>query len=307
MKSFDAIAIGSCYVDTNFPDYPFDSTGIPVETELVGGRYETVAGGSAVNFCRLLAALNLKTAFIGMTGADPNGDILESLIRKDGVEPRLIRQPELLTNIGTNLTSPHGEHIMLVAGTANAALNPVTVLPHLEAVIGETKTLYLGGCFKLHALAPVFPQLADIADQHDVALVVDHGRIPHNTPPDITKAVQQLVLRATYYLPSRKEFCELWGVERIEDGLKAVHAKSARLTTIVKDGANGAYFWENDSLQHSSRGLWLYSRRGEGGGPTYPNFSTLASKSPSRYASAAAMAPSRKVSPAARHSLVLVT
>ena len=51
-KSFDVVSLGTCYVDTNLEEYPFETSGIPSETELVGKNYETVAGGSAVNFCR---------------------------------------------------------------------------------------------------------------------------------------------------------------------------------------------------------------------------------------------------------------
>lgn len=88
-----------------------------------------------------------------MSGTDVNGDTLESLLTQQGVRATLIRRSDLLTNIGFNITNPDGEHTMFVAGTANAALSPDAVMPHLEEILPEVKVLYLGGCFKLRAFA----------------------------------------------------------------------------------------------------------------------------------------------------------
>lgn len=249
-KLIDAIAIGTCYVDTNAHDYPFGESGIPVETELVGSQYETVPGGSAVNFCLLLQKLGLKTAFIGMAGSDPNGDSLSLLLQENGVRPALIRRPDLHTNVSFNMTNPQGAHIMLVAGTANAALNPEAVIPKLEEVIVDAKMLYLGGCFKLKAFASAFGQIADLAKKHETDVIVDHSRIPEGTDEEMLAAVKQLVLSATYYFPSRDEFCQLWKVGGIEDGLRMLHEQTPNLTVVVKDGQNGAYYWANDSVKH---------------------------------------------------------
>lgn len=249
-KPLDAIAIGSCYVDTNPEDYPFGDTGIPAEVELVGGRYETVPGGSAVSFCLLLQALGLETAFIGMAGTDPNGDLLTSLLNQRGIEPMLIRQPNVLTNISFNMTNPQGKHIMLVAGTANASLSPETVIPKLKDVLPQVRTLYLGGCFKLKTFIHAFAEIANYARQNKVTLVVDHGRIPDRTSTETLKAIKELVTKADYYFPSRDEFFELWGVNNIEDGLRALTVQAPNLVTVVKSGGDGAYFLANDTIQH---------------------------------------------------------
>lgn len=249
MKALDAIAIGTCYVDINLSGYPFGETGIPAETELVGGAYETEPGGSAVNFCRLLGACGLTSAFIGMAGRDPHGALLETLLQDSGVEPLLVRQPELLTNISFNMTSPEGQHIMLVAGTANQALRPEAVLPRLTTHLDQMGILYIGGCFKLQSLAPAYQQIATLARQHNTDIVVDHGRIPAATPPEMFEAVRQLVLQATYYLPSRAEFCQLWDVANVEEGLQLLKAKAPNLQVVVKDGANGAHYWDTGSIR----------------------------------------------------------
>jgi len=250
MKPHDVLAIGTCYVDTNLPAYPFDNTGIPSGVELVGEQYEVVAGGSAVNFCRLLCGFGLKPAFLGMAGDDSNGASLEAALQSDGIEPFIIKETGLLTNISFNMTNASGEHIMLVAGTANAALAPEPVLAQLKSKANNIKMVYLGGCFKLKKLAPAFTDMAAVAQQADAVVVVDHGRIPQAASPEIVACVKELVLKANYYLPSRDEFCQLWEVESIEDGLAMLHDQAPETITVVKDGANGAYYWDEHGVKH---------------------------------------------------------
>ena len=250
MKSLDAISFGSCYVDTNVHNFPFSDDGIPAETELMGKEYEVVPGGSAVTFCLNLQKLGLKTGFIGMTGADAHGDTLAALLQSHGVAAKLIRKPELQTNISFNMTNPNGENIQLVAGTANAALQPAAVLPQLKEVISEAKMLYIGGCFKLTSFASSFGAIVDVAEQSTVDIVVDHNRIPKNSSTGMCDAVKRLVLGASYYFPSRQEFCELWEVDSIKEGLRLLNSKAPSLKIIVKDGANGAYFWQDSTMQH---------------------------------------------------------
>jgi sugar/nucleoside kinase (ribokinase family) len=250
-QPLDAVAIGACYVDINAENFPFSSNGIPIESELIGQRYETVPGGSAVNFCRLGYALGLRTAFVGMAGSDANGDTLERLLKAEGVQPALVRQPDLMTNIGFQMTNPEGEHILLLAGTANAALDPAATIPKLtEMLTSGTKMLYLGGCLKLKAFAQAFGDIAELANQHSVTLVVDHGRVPTGVTEVMLEAVKKLVLRSTYYFPSHEEFCILWKVATIDEGLRTLHAQAPDLTVVVKDGANGAFYWANDAAQH---------------------------------------------------------
>jgi len=249
-KRLDVIALGSCYVDFNAPNYPFSEAGIPSEVELVGSTYEMVPGGSAVNFCVLLERLGLSTGFIGMAGDDPVGKLFDSLLRQAGVLPLMVQDAGLATNVSFGMTNPHGSHIMLVAGTANAALSPEAVLPKVEATIADARVLFIGGCFKLQTFEYDFHRLAEMAAANDASVVVDHNRIPKHTSPGMLEAVRALVLQSTFYLPSREEFCQLWGVDSIEAGLQLLHNKAPGLGVVVKDGANGAYYFANGAVRH---------------------------------------------------------
>lgn len=244
MKPIDVIAFGTCYVDICAEKYPFDENGISAETELVGGAYEIVAGGSAVNFCRILGSFGLDTAFIGMAGKDHMGHVLRTLLVESDIDPNLIQREQLITNVSFNMTNPEGAHVMCVAGTANAALGPKEVLPKLGELAGGASMLYLGGCCKLTSFKDAFPEVIKLAAQHEVDVIVDHGRIPEGISEEMLAVVRQLVLDSRYYFPSKQEFCQLWDVEDIESGLTLLAGKAPSLTVVVKDGSNGAYYWD---------------------------------------------------------------
>lgn len=251
MKQVDTLAVGSCYIDLDVGDMPYDEHGIAADVEMVGGDYHLAAGGSAVNFCRLLQELGVTSAFVGMVGEDEFGSILERLLSEAGVEPMLVRRPDVKTNLSTNLTSHDGKsHNMFTMGTANAALQPDTIMPKLREAIPEAKVLYMGGCFKLKGLQPSFGVIAEIASKGNTTIVVDHGRIPKDVSVESRSMVKALISLAKYYLPSRDEFLNLWEVETIEAGLESLHANAPSVTVVVKDGSNGAYYFENGKVKH---------------------------------------------------------
>src|SRR5476649_2477959 len=107
MKKYELLAVGGVYVDLNCLDFPFGSEGIPVEKEIVsiGGGYEMVAGGSALNFNRLCAKLGLGSVIIGKVGNDTPGKLLADLIAQSGVTPVLVVDPQVATNIGINFVN----------------------------------------------------------------------------------------------------------------------------------------------------------------------------------------------------------
>jgi sugar/nucleoside kinase (ribokinase family) len=44
---------------------------------------------------------------------------------------------------------------------------------------------------------------------------------------------------------------DVWAtIESIEDGLRLLHEQAPKLTVIVKDGSNGAYYWDEHGIQH---------------------------------------------------------
>jgi 2-dehydro-3-deoxygluconokinase len=118
----------------------------------------------------------------------------------------------------------------------------------LSELLPVSPLLYIGGCIKLNLFENSFEKIAELAARNRSRIIVDHGRIREITSENMRSAVKELVLRAAYYLPSRDEFCALWGVTDISEGLRRLHVSSPHLTTVIKDGENGAYFLENGKV-----------------------------------------------------------
>ncbi|HKR81785.1 MAG TPA: carbohydrate kinase family protein [Candidatus Saccharimonadales bacterium] len=249
MNGSRILTLGSAYMDVHIPGFPFDEHGLLPETETIGGDYGMTPGGSAVNFARVCTQLGLSATFVGKTGNDVFGQLLAQKLREEGVAPELIADASVSTNIGVNAINENGHTIMLVAGTANRALHADEVVGKVLSLLESVDYLYLGGCFKLKKLMPAFEQLAERAEQKNVKIVVDHGRVPKNATAEDKANVRSLVARADYYFPSQGEFMELWHASDVEAGLRRFTAKAGG-TIAVKCASDGAYSVLNGDIVH---------------------------------------------------------
>lgn len=240
MQKGELIAIGGAYVDINVPDFPLTGSGLQLETEVVGKDYMLEPGGSAVNFARLCASLEVPTAFVGKVGEDELGKTLADLLLKAGVKPSLVVSADVSTNIGFNMINADGKSIMVVAGTANQALTADEVYAQASKQISQSSYLFLGGCFKLKKLMPAFVRLANEAKAAGVKIALDHGRVNEGITEEEKETVRQLALAADIYFPSADEFMQLWNVASIEEGLKLLNQKAPGTVTIVKNSNKGA-------------------------------------------------------------------
>lgn len=234
----EVLSVGTVYVDINLLHFPFKG-GLFPESEIVGRNYEMTLGGSALNFARMCATLGLRTVFIGKTGVDPLGEMLAKLAQEAQIIPAFIQDPNVSTNLGINFNNPEGQRIMTVGGTANQSLSFEEVEQVVSQYIGQVKYLYLGGCFKLRSLMPNLNSLASGAKEHHVKVVLDHGRLTNVVSPEEIESVRGLLPFVDFYLPSRREFLAVWGVEEIAEGFKRIRAIS-NAKVVIKDGINGA-------------------------------------------------------------------
>ena len=239
MKNGELIAIGGIYLDFNAPDFPISEGGLQPETEIVGNKYIAELGGSAVNFARLCAKLEVPTTFIGKVGQDFTGQLVSQLLPDAGVQPSLIQSPEVQTNISFNMISSNGESIMAVVGSANQALDADEVYARVVEKLEHSPYLFLGGCFKLKKLLPAYAQLVDDAKNLGTKVVIDHGRLNDDVTNDEKNIVREMAINADTYLPSTDEFIQLWEVASLEEGLQKFRQLSVA-TIVVKDGAKGA-------------------------------------------------------------------
>lgn len=234
----DLLAVGAAYLDINCPDFPLGA-GLRPDTEVVGGGYILAAGGSVVNFARLCASLGLSSTLVAKVGSDAVGQLLMRLLGESGVIPELIVDEQSMTNISMNLSDDKGKSIMAVVGNANESLGLADVHAHAAALLPSCSHFYIGGCFKLRRLLPVFNDLLRLAKTTGTQVILDHGRLnPRVTQEDIA-IVKDLARGVDYYLPSRDEFLALWSGDSLEKCMTTLVSGMAG-NLVIKDGARGA-------------------------------------------------------------------
>ena len=247
-KQYTILSMGAIYLDTNCFHYPFRE-GLMTETETVGSEYEYVLGGSAVNFARIAASLELGPIFVGKIGNDVPGEIITKLMLKSGIEPALINDSMVQTNINHSYINNEGETIMAVAGSANRSLKPSEALEAVRKYINKIDYLYLGGYFKMKSLHSIYPEIIELAHQAKVGVILDHGRVTNEVSQSEIEILQGLISTIDIYFPSEGEFIKVWGATSVEEGLKHLQTIYSG-TTVVKQGENGATSIKNGKIIH---------------------------------------------------------
>ncbi|QQS20363.1 hypothetical protein IPL85_02865 [Candidatus Saccharibacteria bacterium] len=266
---YDVIAFGGCYLDIISTGLPFEAAGVPVEREMRGNSYLAQPGGSAINMLRTLQKLGGKGIFIGVKGDDVTGRLLEQQCTNENLTVKLFQADGRQTNFGLNMVGQESSHVLFSLGSANQMLTSDMLLPALSEILTEKSFLYMGTLFKLDGLAPDFYKVLRLARLKGSKIVVDHGRISPGAPADRYSQVQTVVLAADYYLPSKAEFLEMWQVNTIEEGLRRLHSQAKDLTTVVKDGGNGAHYWADGKVWHVAARSVTYAQNITGAGDAF--------------------------------------
>lgn len=238
MNNQKIIAIGSIYLDINTSNFPFNDS-LPAESETVGGSYFLSPGGSALNYARVLAFLDLQPTLIGKIGNDTPGSILKDLITKTGTEPDLILSDQDQTNLGINFTNTAGSTITTNVGTANQSLNPDDVITKLKSHIKQVDYLYLSSFFKLKNLIPKYPEIISLAKNSNTSIILDPGDTANIATGDERNLLLSLMPQVDVYLPNIEELLDLWQSKDISYALGKVQ-NTTKATIVVKMAEKGA-------------------------------------------------------------------
>lgn len=139
-------------------------------------------GGSAANTATWLARLGVPVLFAGRVGADPLGRALVRGLEQEGVEARVVEDPEAPTGVVLALTSSDGERSMLISPGANHRLArndlPLDALPgaallHLTGYSFVWDTTREAASFVMAAARDLGVPVA--VDVSSTALVRQHG------------------------------------------------------------------------------------------------------------------------------------
>ena len=240
-RPFDALAIGSIYLDIHYSKFPFDSKiGINTETETVGSQVLLSVGGSAANFAQVGANLGMTTALLGKIGQDRVGKIVTEELSKLKIQQLIFTDPEVQTNVSSHFTNPQGNTIQTTGGSANAALNPEDALRVVRNYFDKISTLYIGSYFKLTMLQPGYQQLVIDARKAGIDVLLDHGMVSNVVREEHILKAKSLITHVTYYRPNEREFTTIWGVDTIEAGFKKLLQLPSRPEVVVTRGDQGA-------------------------------------------------------------------
>lgn len=247
-RNQDVISFGTVYLDIDFLHFPFVE-GIFAHRETIGGSYSLEVGGSAFNFAKICASLDLEVLFVGKIGQDTVGAVLKQIAAKGKVKTQFVESDQsfIQTNLAAHYVHEDGTSIMTSAGSANQALSPEDLVFAIKEQLPYTKYLYLGGGLKLLNLLPGYPKLVEQAKKAGVKVILDHGRVTNVVTEDHKKIIRLIIPNIDIYLPSRDEFLDVWSFSSLEQGLVEIE-KVMNGTIVVKDSTNGCYSIQNGEL-----------------------------------------------------------
>jgi len=269
-RPFDALAVGSVYLDIHYSAFPFDSkVGINTETETVGSEVLLSVGGSAANFAQIGASLGMSTALLGKIGQDRIGSIVTEELSKLKIQQLIFTDPEVQTNVSSHFTNPHGNTIQTTGGSANAALNPEDALRVIRNYFDKISTLYIGSYFKLITLQSGYLQLVIDAKKTGIEVLLDHGMVSNIVREEHIKKLKSLIAHITYYCPNEYEFTTIWEVDTIQAGFEKMKKMDVRPEVVVTRGENGAVGLDQEGNIHDIPSFSVTPKNAVGAGDSF--------------------------------------
>jgi len=162
----------------------------PGETVL-GGDYALLPGGKGANQALAARRAGAEVVLIGAVGADSFAAIALGLLRRDGVDTRLVRVVEQPTGCAAIMVSPEGENTIAVASGANMSVRSeqvpdellgadTTLVVQMEVPLGETEILLRRarkwGGYRVLNLAPALTIDLSLLGEIDL-LVANEGEV----------------------------------------------------------------------------------------------------------------------------------
>lgn len=226
------------YLDINCTNFPFDQ-GLFAHRETVGEEYQLDLGGSALNFAKIAAQLDIDVSFLGKAGHDGIGGVLTTLFQQNNINPLLVFEKDIQTNLAIHYIHADGSSIMTSCGNANQSLGKEDIEPKLDELFDTVGYLYLGGVFKLKKLLPYLKEIAKKAKDKGITVVLDHGRVNNSVTKKDLEHLSELFPYIDIYLPSMDEFLTVWKADTPQEAFTNL-CEIAQPITIIKHAENGA-------------------------------------------------------------------
>ncbi len=228
MKDFDLVVIGEINPDLIL-------TGDDIEpaygqVEKVVETATLAVGSSSVIMACGAARLGLRTAFIGLVGADVFGRFMLDAMQARGVDTSAcVIDPAVKTGMSVILARPGGDRAILTFMGSISALRP----DHVDTTFfSHARHLHIGSYFLLDQLRPALPDLFYRARSLGLSTSLDT-----NWDPRGTWDVGGLLEHCDLFLPNEMEARQISGQTKLPAALEILSATVPTLA--VKLGAQG--------------------------------------------------------------------
>ena len=235
MKQFDIIALGELNVDlilNQIEGYP------EIGKEKFAGQMTLTLGSSTAIFAANAAALGAKVAFCGMIGNDSFGDLVETSLRKKGVDTRyLIRQDKYAT--GATICMSYDEDRANL--TYQGAMDYMSLEDINPEVFKNTKHIHISSIFMQSGVKRDLMKILELCKQNGVTTSLDTQWDPvEQWDLDYAEVLPLL----TVFMPNETELKFLTKSETLEEAIEKI--RPYLNAAVIKCGSRGSLLLQKD-------------------------------------------------------------
>ena len=233
---YDLVVLGDANPDVIVRGAPEALTFGQAEREVVGAHL--TLGGSGALMAHAAARLGLRTAFVGLVGADRAGDLVLGMLSDGGVDVSgVTRDPDANTAMTVIFVRPDGDRAMLTFPGALSTFG----LEHIDArVLERSRHVHAASVFLQPRLTAALASLLGGAREAGAVTSVDTNDDPSGRWAFDREALLPVV---DYLLPNEREAVALaFGPSGHDDALAAARSLAKfGPCVVVKCGAAGAF------------------------------------------------------------------
>jgi sugar/nucleoside kinase (ribokinase family) len=241
MKDFDVVVIGELNVDiilnriSKFPE---------MGEEILAHDLELTLGSSSAIFASNLSSLGSRVAFIGKIGKDSFASIVLNSLQSKKVDTSHIIQSDIL-NTGATIVLNFDQDRAMV--TYPGAMEDLKLEDIDFEFIEHARHLHLSSVFLQPGLRKDIPILFRRVRELGLTTSMD----PQWDPDEKWQvSLPDLLPYLDVFMPNMSEFLFLTNTNSLEEGIQYIKPFAHHLALVVKDGSNGAWLWDSNTILH---------------------------------------------------------
>ncbi len=235
MKKFDIIALGELNVDLILNQIEGEPE---IGKEKFAKQMTLTLGSSTAIFAANAAALGAKVAFCGMIGNDSFGDLVETSLKKKGVDTSyLIRQDKHAT--GATICMSYDEDRANL--TYQGAMDFMSLDDINPEIFKETKHIHISSIYMQSGVKRDLMKILELCKENGVTTSLDTQWDPEEKWDLDYKTILPML---TVFMPNETELKFLTHSENLEEAIEKIrpYANAA----VIKCGSKGSILMRKD-------------------------------------------------------------